>query len=266
MSLGCGYAAKLSTRFVSPVTRRADPDRIHVARRNAIRNSLMDVGIAQQAAEEWCDRWEAEAERRGLERGPDYWKDGRKWIWENKGKRVGGMKRLLVLAFLVAGCAEVTVAPATVRPVAQVTPPPASPQLYHPDETVTVSHNSTEWARITVSRVNEETSYSGAFGGDTSGAGNVYIEMFVTYEAIAPTVSYNPFEWQIFVDDVAVSGFALVANGPEPALGSGTLPAGRRAEGWLVYEVPKAGRVVLSWGANPFSNQPPVFEYVLRDG
>jgi len=94
--------------------------------------------------------------------------------------------------------------------------------------------------------------------------GNVYIEMHVTYRALAQNVDYNPFDWQLYVDDVAIDTFTIVLNGPDPELGSGSLPKGRKAQGWLVYEIPKTGRAVLSYSSNMFSDDPPVFEVLLR--
>jgi hypothetical protein len=60
--------------------RRRHPDRIHIARRIAVRNTLTGEGMAQELAERWCDAWEAEADRKGLERNADYWNLGRVWI------------------------------------------------------------------------------------------------------------------------------------------------------------------------------------------
>jgi hypothetical protein len=63
------------------MARPARPDRIHLARRAAIRNGLTDRGMSLENAERWCDAWELEAERQGLERAsPDYWRAGAKWI------------------------------------------------------------------------------------------------------------------------------------------------------------------------------------------
>ena len=42
---------------------RADPERIHQARRVAVRNGLTDHGIGVEDAERWCDAWEVEAAR-----------------------------------------------------------------------------------------------------------------------------------------------------------------------------------------------------------
>ena len=42
----------------------------------------MDEGHTEQNADKWIVAWEAEAERIGQERTPDYWREGRKWIAE----------------------------------------------------------------------------------------------------------------------------------------------------------------------------------------
>jgi hypothetical protein len=55
-------------------------ERIHQARRAAIRNRLIGSGKDPGIAERWCDAWEAEAALRGLARDGDYWEAGRLWI------------------------------------------------------------------------------------------------------------------------------------------------------------------------------------------
>ena len=56
-------------------------ERIHVARRAAIRNRLIGkAGLDLEVAERWCDAWEAEAALRGLKRDGDYWEAGKLWI------------------------------------------------------------------------------------------------------------------------------------------------------------------------------------------
>ena len=61
--------------------RRGDPQRIHQARRAAIRNRLLTgTGKDPDVAERWCDAWEAEAVLRDLKRDGDYWDAGKLWI------------------------------------------------------------------------------------------------------------------------------------------------------------------------------------------
>ena len=69
------------------MSRRADPERIHQARRDAVRNTLAGTGMGVEAAERWCDAWEAEADRRGLARDRDYWSVGSDWIEAERAAR-----------------------------------------------------------------------------------------------------------------------------------------------------------------------------------
>jgi hypothetical protein len=63
------------------MSRHPDPERIHMARRAAIRNVIMQSrGLDHDVAERWCDAWEAEAAMRGIERGSAYWDAGKAWI------------------------------------------------------------------------------------------------------------------------------------------------------------------------------------------
>jgi hypothetical protein len=73
------------------VARRADPERIHQARRAAVRNSLTDYGMSLGDAERWCDSWEAEAARRELPKDRDYWTVGSAWIAEQRAARRPGV-------------------------------------------------------------------------------------------------------------------------------------------------------------------------------
>ena len=103
--------------------------------------------------------------------------------------------------------------------------------------------------------------------GTGSGAkGNVYIQALITYTALADGATYNPFDWQVFCNDEAVDSYTYVSDGPEPDLNSGTLPKGRKAKGWVVYEIPAKGRCVLSYGANSFIDEGAVFEVLIRKG
>lgn len=158
--------------------------------------------------------------------------------------------------------------PATPTPAAPlVTPPPDdSTGTYVPGDTVTITSNGDPYLDILVDKVSSHTKYEGGYFDDTPDVkGNVFIQARITYTSLQNGATYNPFDWDVFVDDVAVDDYTFVSNGPEPDLGSGELPEGRTAQGWLVYEVPSAGRVVLSYRANMFTNDAPVFEVVLRE-
>jgi hypothetical protein len=70
--------------------RRADPERIHEARRYAVRNGLTDYGMALEDAERWCDAWVLEATGRGLPHDFDYWTFGEAWIAAERAARRPG--------------------------------------------------------------------------------------------------------------------------------------------------------------------------------
>lgn len=69
------------------MSRRADPERIHQARRDAIRNTLTGSGLPLETAERWCDAWELEAATRGLPRDGAYWQAGAEWIAAERAAR-----------------------------------------------------------------------------------------------------------------------------------------------------------------------------------
>ena len=50
------------------MARHADPERIFMAWRIAVRNSLTGSGMALEDAERWCDEWEVEAAMRDVPR------------------------------------------------------------------------------------------------------------------------------------------------------------------------------------------------------
>jgi len=115
--------------------------------------------------------------------------------------------------------------------------------------------------RVTVNQVKQAAKY-GPYSKPAKG--NEYLAVKYTYEGLENGATYNPLDWQVFVNDTAVGNFTFVSDGPKPELNSGTLPKGRKASGWVVYEVPKTGKVVLSYGANMLGGDAPTFEVVAR--
>ena len=57
-----------------------DEDRLGSALRTVTAARLVALGIPPVAVSRWCDAWEAEADRRGLEAGAASWEDGIRWI------------------------------------------------------------------------------------------------------------------------------------------------------------------------------------------
>jgi hypothetical protein len=149
-----------------------------------------------------------------------------------------------------------------------VTPAPTGPATYAIGDTITVTNNGAPWATIAITEVKVAASYTGtgayAYTDKPQTAGDVFISAKVTYAALTNGVDYNPFDWQVFCGGVAVQSFTMVLSGPKPALASGTLPNGRSASGYVVYEVPAKGEVRMSYGGNMFSNSGPVFEVIIR--
>jgi hypothetical protein len=135
---------------------------------------------------------------------------------------------------------------------------------YKAGEKVTVTSDDEPWATVVVSKVKQVKSYKGKYFSDKPKKGHIYIQAYVTYRALTDGVDYNQFDWQVFAGDTAVDELTFVSNGPEPQLSSGSLPNGRKAAGWVVYEVPVKGKIVMSYGGNQFLDEPPVFEVVLR--
>ena len=70
--------------------RRADPERIFQARRDAIGNTLTGSGMPLEAAERYCDAWVLEVADRGLLRDGAYWQLGSEWIAAERAARRPG--------------------------------------------------------------------------------------------------------------------------------------------------------------------------------
>jgi len=202
----------------------------------------------------------------------------------------GAVVVLAVLALVSAGCSEAGAAAvntASPSPAAATAPPAASQEATEPSEAAAPSEPSEEPTaapggtktfavgqpidvtgdfissdvRVTVAQVKQAKSY-----GDYSkpATGNVYLAVKYAYEGLEDGAAYNPFDWQVFVDGTAVNNLTFVMDGPKPELQSGTLPKGRKAEGWVVYEVPTKGEVILSYGSNLFGGDAPTFEVIAR--
>jgi hypothetical protein len=56
--------------------------RVETALRILTKARLLSMRVPAYAVGRWCDAWEAEAARRGLEPSADSWEDGIRWIVE----------------------------------------------------------------------------------------------------------------------------------------------------------------------------------------
>lgn len=71
------------------MSRRSTPERLHAARRAAVRARLISSGTSEARADERLDAWEAEARARGLEQDGLYWDVGWDWIIATWSRRSG---------------------------------------------------------------------------------------------------------------------------------------------------------------------------------
>jgi len=186
---------------------------------------------------------------------------------------------ILSLAAVVAACSSAavsTVEPGTATPsetAAATAEPTASPtaeptaadtaiatdtpapttKTFVPGDEVTVTQNGEPYLKIVVSKVSQHFKY-GAF----------YIQAFVTYTSLADGATYDAINWQVHVRDVATDNPPFATSARKPELHSGTLPKGRKVGGWVEYEVPPRGKVVMSYSGGTDGNEAPVFEVVIR--
>ena len=56
------------------------PERLETALRTLTKARLLSMQVPAFAVGRWCDAWEAEAERRGLDLDAGSWEDGIRWI------------------------------------------------------------------------------------------------------------------------------------------------------------------------------------------
>lgn len=146
---------------------------------------------------------------------------------------------------------------------AEVTTPPGGPMTAAVGELVSITCGDEPCMEITVQQVKTATKYGSGYLVDKPASGHVYLAVYIVYEALTGGATYNLFDWNLYVTDTLVEDTAYLYSGPEPQLGSGELANGRSAKGWIVWEVPKSGRAVLSYAPN--YGEDPVFEVVVRN-
>ena len=72
------------------MSRRANLERLHDARRAGIRYRLARQGMSQELADRWVAAWEAEATALGLAHDDAFWDAGWAWIAEQSAVRRRG--------------------------------------------------------------------------------------------------------------------------------------------------------------------------------
>jgi hypothetical protein len=152
-------------------------------------------------------------------------------------------------------------------PIADDTPEPAeTTKRAAVGEVNTITAADEDYLEITVSQPTQHKSYGSGYSVTKPAKGNIFLQTLVTYKGLQDGASYNQFDWDVFVNGEALQGYTAFVydGGPKPALSSGDLPKGRTAKGWLIYEVPAKGEVLLSYKGASFNNDAPIFEVVVR--
>jgi hypothetical protein len=189
--------------------------------------------------------------------------------------RARGIASLAALVLVLAACSTSPATPtpgASAAPSAEAsaqasTPPEASPSpepspsLVAKGHGVTVLCGADPCLTVTVVKWSFASKYKGskAVFDDKPAKGNVFVAVDIRYAATATGAAYHAVDWTVDVNGKAYER-AYPVNGPRPEVLNGELAAGKKAEGWVVFEVPSKGRVVLSY----MPLQTPVFQVLLR--
>ena len=157
---------------------------------------------------------------------------------------------------------------ATPRPTVYVPPqteaPAGGPTEAIVGEPIGITCSGVDCMNVTVVKVAFASVYKdpqGFYNDTPSVKGNVFMAVDFSYKATGPGADYNEFDWNVYVNNTAVSNPAFVENGPKPELSSGDLSVGKSAAGWIVWEVPAKGTVTVEY-APGFNNA--IFSVTLR--
>ena len=199
------------------------------------------------------------------------------------------MRRLLLLGAIVwvlGGCASAPPEPpfeVTAEPTPAGTPLP-QPSARTPDptlsatpspslgdnelaigESLAITRDGAPWASLAVTEVVIERSFAEADGRGRDRPerfGNVFVAAKVTISAVAESVAFDLSGFQATTDTGEEVSLAFSNLGPKPDLLPATLERGDTVSGWVLFEAPEAGRVRLSYAADPAAAAP--VEVVLR--
>ena len=142
---------------------------------------------------------------------------------------------------------------------------PGSPSEAKIGQSIRITCDGQDCMDVVVLKATTATRYKDAHYSDLDDKpkhkGDVFLAVQVRYTAIGAGADYNALDWGLYVNDEQVQDQAFVSNGPEPALIANDLPKGKKVTGWIVWEVPSKGRIVLSY--EPGRNGS-IFEVVLR--
>jgi hypothetical protein len=141
--------------------------------------------------------------------------------------------------------------------------PPAGPELFEPEEPAILEGRSAR-AEVRNAEVEQFARFYGASGDDVPADDHVFVQLHITYTALTDNVSYAPADWQLFADGLAAGSRARVANGPDPSLEAGVLAKGERASGYVIFEAPATGELILAYAGRTLASAAP-YQFVIRD-
>jgi hypothetical protein len=164
---------------------------------------------------------------------------------------------VLVMAGLMTTCTA-TSQPASDTPTPSATiesfaPTQTPPQTYKPGEAAVIQVAGADYAKITIAKPSFVAAYKGQLSTDRPKTGDLFVQAWVTYEALATDgIDYNSLDWSTYADGANVTDPVFVFNAPKPHLKAGHLPTGRTVSFWIVSEVPAKGEVLLSYAPPQF--------------
>lgn len=171
----------------------------------------------------------------------------------------------ILIACVVAGCSQLGLGPTPqlvyVTPGPVITNPPAIASSAKPNKTAEVTYvteppeSTMQPAGDTTAALNEavpivtlsdgsdlgtvtvvKSKKYASLSYSTASTGNTFVGVYVRYLAAA-SFTYGSFDWA--AHDPAGNQYEAAFVDIDPALGSGTLAAKRKREGWISFEVPK---------------------------
>jgi hypothetical protein len=148
-------------------------------------------------------------------------------------------------------------------PGAPATAPPGArrPAREAPDEPLVGTARGVERVEIRLTEVEGRDSFFGAASNDIAPPDRMYLQLLVTYRALVDDVTIDPADWTLLASGVPAAE-ADVANAPVPKLAPSVLGRHETASGYLVFDVPIQGELVLLY--DPGGTADPL-EVTLRE-
>lgn len=109
--------------------------------------------------------------------------------------------------------------------------------------------NGDDVVRVTIDSYHFARSYPNGYGGlNKPDKGKLYYAFKISYEAVEGRPSFASYDWEAFAGDDLLDSTYVLGDGPGESLGSGSLPAGRKTSGWLLYQGPNKSGTEVTLG------------------